>query len=493
MRTARRVPVTAHHAAAVHVGRSRGQRAGAATGTVALAAALAAALALVPVIGGVASWAAPPKAATVYAYVSSNLGITPIDTATNKEKASIAGTSAPIAFSPNGKESFVNALGGVGVINTATNKLVRTIATILTGEPLHSAITPNGKTLYLLNYEGDSVTPVPTGATKADTPIPVGDQPFSAAITPNGKTLFVANENSWTVSEINTATNKVEKTFSYGTNHVPYGIVITPNGKTAYVLVVPEGYVDGRVTPITVATGKAGTPITVGEVPWTGAFTPNGKELFVENAFSDSVSVINPATNKVVHTIAVGDVSTHQEAPEAMVMSPNGKAVWVAFSSFDSDAVQPINVSTDTAGKLVTVVTAPHFIAITPNGKTLYVASTTDSVIPVNTATDTAEAAITVGSQVEGIAVMPDPLAITTASLPKATVGKHYHVTLGATGGQSPYVWSRAKGSLPKGLSVSKAGVVSGKPTKKGKATFTLSVKDATGTSVKKAFTLTVS
>ena len=41
------------------------------------------------------------------------------------------------------------------------------------------------------------------------------------------------------------------------------------------------------------------------------------------------------------------------------------------------------------------------------------------------------------------------PLAITNISLPNGNVGAAYSAQLGATGGQSPYNWSLALGSLP--------------------------------------------
>ncbi|WP_349257827.1 putative Ig domain-containing protein [Iamia sp.] len=45
------------------------------------------------------------------------------------------------------------------------------------------------------------------------------------------------------------------------------------------------------------------------------------------------------------------------------------------------------------------------------------------------------------------------PLAITTTSLPAATVGQPYAATLTATGGRAPYTWTAA--GLPSGLSLS--------------------------------------
>lgn len=56
------------------------------------------------------------------------------------------------------------------------------------------------------------------------------------------------------------------------------------------------------------------------------------------------------------------------------------------------------------------------------------------------------------------------PLEVTTSELPDATVGTPYSHTLSAAGGNAPYQWSTTS-SLPAGLTLSTAGVLSGTPT----------------------------
>jgi len=54
------------------------------------------------------------------------------------------------------------------------------------------------------------------------------------------------------------------------------------------------------------------------------------------------------------------------------------------------------------------------------------------------------------------------PLNIETTTLPPGTVGNYYGFTLQATGGVSPRNWSKASGTLPLGLTLDSAGVISG-------------------------------
>jgi hypothetical protein len=80
----------------------------------------------------------------------------------------------------------------------------------------------------------------------------------------------------------------------------------------------------------------------------------------------------------------------------------------------------------------------------------------------------------------------------TAASLSPAIMGSPYSVTLNASGGAGPYVWSVLSGALPDGLTLDAAGQISGSATKAGMYQFTLKVADQTGASSTQAFTLNV-
>jgi hypothetical protein len=84
-------------------------------------------------------------------------------------------------------------------------------------------------------------------------------------------------------------------------------------------------------------------------------------------------------------------------------------------------------------------------------------------------------------------------LAITTKSLSTGYVSSPYHATLAATGGSGGGIsWSLASGSLPSGLALSTAGMISGKPTKTGTAVFSVAIKDSAGNKATAALTLVV-
>ena len=71
------------------------------------------------------------------------------------------------------------------------------------------------------------------------------------------------------------------------------------------------------------------------------------------------------------------------------------------------------------------------------------------------------------------------PLVISPAALPTAVINVPYSATLTSAGGVGPFTWALASGTLPPGLSISAAGVISGTPTVLGTTTFKVSVTDS--------------
>ena len=68
---------------------------------------------------------------------------------------------------------------------------------------------------------------------------------------------------------------------------------------------------------------------------------------------------------------------------------------------------------------------------------------------------------------------------ITTTQLPAGTTDSPYNVSLTATGGTAPYVWSLGSGTLPDGLTMSSAGVISGQPGAASHTILTIDVADS--------------
>ena len=101
---------------------------------------------------------------------------------------------------------------------------------------------------------------------------PPGTAAFlTAAASARDPIAWVANYASNAVSPVNVATRKAGPQIPVGAG--PRAVAATPDGRTVYV----ASSMSGTVTPIAAATGKPGKPIPVGDQPWALALTPDGK------------------------------------------------------------------------------------------------------------------------------------------------------------------------------------------------------------------------
>jgi hypothetical protein len=74
------------------------------------------------------------------------------------------------------------------------------------------------------------------------------------------------------------------------------------------------------------------------------------------------------------------------------------------------------------------------------------------------------------------------PISITTTTLNPGTINTTFTATLAATGGSGTYTWSVSSGTLPTGLTLSSAGVITGTPTTAGLSGFTVQAEDSEST-----------
>ncbi|HIF32979.1 MAG TPA: hypothetical protein EYQ75_15140 [Planctomycetaceae bacterium] len=153
----------------------------------------------------------------------------------------------------------------------------------------------------------------------------------------------------------------------------PHASPIAVNGDNVFVVNTPSDTVD----VIDRQTRKIVARVNVGIDPVSIAVRPDGKEIWVSNHVSDSVSVIDndkesPSYLQVIATIQEFDArtkATRFDEPVGIAFANNDKA-YVALSSENTIAV--INVATREVSKRLTI-TAQDPRAITVRGNRLYV------------------------------------------------------------------------------------------------------------------------
>jgi YVTN family beta-propeller protein len=147
-----------------------------------------------------------------------------------------------------------------------------------------------------------------------------------------------------------------------------------------------------------------GSAITVGKAPVAIAITPDGRFAYVVNDISGSVSVIDTQTKQVVGSpIQVGTF------PTAIAITPDGKFAYVANAG--SESVSVIDTQTkQVVGSPIPVGKFPQAVAITPDGRFAYVSNEGPSNVSVidTQINQVVGSPIPVGSGPAGIAITPD-------------------------------------------------------------------------------------
>src|SRR5438876_10855622 len=152
------------------------------------------------------------------------------------------------------------------------------------------------------------------------------------------------------------------------------------------------------VSVINTASNSVVGVVPVGVQPLQAAISPDGAFAYVTNSGwflgNNDVSVISTATNSVVATMPVG------RFPVGVAFTPNGALACVANQN--SNEVSVINTVTQTTVAAVRAGTNPWGVAVTPNGAFAYVTNhATNNVSVIDTASNTVVATIPVGNNPE--------------------------------------------------------------------------------------------
>lgn len=280
-----------------------------------------------------------------------------VDTTTNKVVgAPIAIGRRPEALTLSPDDSTLYAYinepegvpGRVVVVDTATDEITDSISV---GEsPVEGVETLDGKTLFIITFRSSDIEAIDTATDTVTETIPLPAQPGGSVepsdlkLTPDGKTAIIPGFGADVVFEFNTETRELSAPIKVG--HRAEFVAITPDGRTAYVTTGD----DAKLWVIDVPTGTVvGEPIPMEQLPGELVMSPDGKRVYVENRHS--VQVVDTATNQVVKTIKVS-----VRFPFGIAFVPNQGPV-AAFSAHDTGASGKVTFdaseSSDSDGSVV--------------------------------------------------------------------------------------------------------------------------------------------
>ncbi len=232
-------------------------------------------------------------------------GIGVIDVAENKLVKTLPGGSDPeqFAVSADSQKLYIanEDTAQLTVVDTATGEVVRTIA--VGTEPEGVAMSPDGKTVFVTSETNNRVDVVDTASNALLGSIDVGLRPRAIAVSRDGQRALVTLEDAASVSLVDPAARKVLKTVKLPGDKIrPMGVALSPDGKVAYVT-TGRGK---RLFALDLDTCFERWSVEVGDRPWGVAVSPDGAKVYTANGSSNDVSVVDVQTQRVVSRIQVG-------------------------------------------------------------------------------------------------------------------------------------------------------------------------------------------
>ncbi len=191
------------------------------------------------------------------------------------------------------------------------------------------------------------------------------------APTADGKTLYVASKTMRTLFRVDVPEKKVTDTVRFG--HFLYDVLLTPDGRKVYVSIW-GGRAVGVVDAVTM---KLLRRIPAGDHPNKMVLGPDGR-LFVANANTDDITVVDTHTDEVTETISLlpYEGAPYGSTPNGLALSPDGTVLYVANAGNNDVAV--VDVSQPGAARVQGLIPAgwyPTAVAVTHDGKTLCIAN----------------------------------------------------------------------------------------------------------------------
>jgi len=314
-----------------------------------------------------------------------------------------------MVLSPNGKLLAVVtgsnfAPRALHIIDPIARTLKQTIG--IANSFVGVAFSPTADTLYVGGGASNDVkifsaTGPDTYASAGTIPISGGAAPSGLSLSGDGSRLYVALNMTHEVAVIDTATRTIVQRIPVGI--YPYTTVMSLDGSKVYVsnwggkVPGPTDFTDGMFPVI--VDPRTGIPVTgtvsviatntrtvvktieVGLHPTGMALSPAGDRLYVTNANSDTVSLIDTAIDAVAKTVHVGHVGPGREpvlgsSPNAVAVSPDGRTLYVANAAENAIAVvDPDATAANAVLGLIPTGWYPTAVALDATGNQLMIAS----------------------------------------------------------------------------------------------------------------------
>jgi autotransporter-associated beta strand protein/YVTN family beta-propeller protein len=283
------------------------------------------------------------------------------------QQLQFSGRPVDLALSPDGKAAYIKNMSSLLVVDAASWSLLQTLNYPASGASMHGiAVSKNGSHVYVTGSGNELYDwVVGTNGTVAfyrTLSLPGGSDPCGVAISADGGKAFVCLSILNRLAVVDLSAGTVTQQISVGI--APWDVALSSDGNTAYVsdwggrfpvggdlkansagtqVVVDSRGVaaSGVVSFVNLTTGLETAQAPTGLHPSALALSQDGNTLYVANANSDTVTVIDTQAKSVKESILVRPDPTfpYGSATDGLALSPDGKNLLVATAGNNAIAV----------------------------------------------------------------------------------------------------------------------------------------------------------
>lgn len=269
--------------------------------------------------------------------------------------------------------------------------------------------SPDGQRIYLANVNGSiKVFAVGPGADvkplrsfalpPADAPRRKNEIPAGLAVSKDGRRLYVALNLSNRLGEMDASTGQMLRTWDVGV--APYDVRLAgdtafvsnwggrrpgpgdltgPAGRGTVVRVDPVRHIasEGSVSVIDLTANRVVKEILTGLHASALEVTPNGRHVVVANAGSDTLTVIDVRSHRIVETLwtRLNPADLFGASPNALAFDRSGKTLYVCNGTHNAIAVVGFAPGKSKLKGLVPAGWFPGAVVYDPGRRSLYVAN----------------------------------------------------------------------------------------------------------------------
>jgi DNA-binding beta-propeller fold protein YncE len=292
-------------------------------------------------------------------------------------------------------------------------------------QPGRRRLRKSARVLILVSFAITAVlawkaAPVIVGAIDPPRVLPAGAMPVAMAISPDGRTLYAADVNGsgppynvWpAVTPVDLATGRAGKPFDVLGD--PAELAVAAGGRMLYVMASND------VTPVNLVTGTVGSPIDAvfGDAQGMLA-SPDGRTLYV--------ITVDPLVGGTTAAVVPVDTATGRPGTpipvsyntDALAIAPDGRTLYAAAGNIGphgpTRVIVSINTATGKAGKAIQLPSNPYGMVVSPDGRTLYALCTYINSMGENGPRTLLTVDVATGRVSRSVTVSPQPSSISYA------------------------------------------------------------------------------